>query len=160
MRRLLGPEDALLSRARHQPPAVVNIPSMGQEQDMALCQSGCSAAEPQHNLSTTVGDATAHPDPTSMSQPPWTLKQRLCSHEVCVPEPHQSRGNDMDELLKDIIFNVDTGRGRGRDFPRVMQQAQNSLQLPGLDPSTCLVSLQDPIQTTRGVWILTHKSLA
>lgn len=99
MRGLLGPEDALLSPASHQPPAVVNIPSLGQEQDLALCQPGCSAAEPWHNPSSprpTVGDATAHPDPTSMSQPPWTLKQRLCSHEACVPEPHQSRGNDKE----------------------------------------------------------------
>lgn len=65
----------------------------------------------------------------------------------------------MDNVLKDIILNVDTGRGRG-DFPRVMQQVQNSLQLLGLDPSTRLVSLQDPTQSTRGIWILTHKDPA
>lgn len=105
----------LLSRARHQPPAVVNIPSLGQEQSLAPHQPGCPAAEPQHNPSSQspiVGDAAAHPDPTFMSQPLWTLKQRLWSHAACVPEPHHSRGNDTDELLKDVILNVDAGRGR------------------------------------------------
>lgn len=121
MRGLLGPEDALLSPPlRHQPLAVVNIPSVGQEQRLAPRQPGCPAAKPQHNPSSpspTVGDTTAHPDPTSVSQPPRTLKQSLWSHAAHVPEPHHSRGNDMDKLLKDIILNVDTGRGREGTSP-------------------------------------------